>query len=165
MFSSLCGLEYVPQCPPWLSLLESCVYIARFRTAALIFPPFVMCAAMYDTNVLAQQVAVSPMVYFRNVPATALYLMSTVFADDPTRFVLVAAAVMDDYYSSVMNQSPFLDTDHKNGSEIVVVGGGWCAQAAGVATRGQSCRLQNQHSTPRTNLTVLPAAARARSLR
>ncbi len=97
-------------------------------------------AELYDTNSQVQLVSASPLVYFRNVPATGLYLTSTVFADDPTRSMVSSATVMDDFFGSVMNQSPFMDVELKSGSEVVLVGGLWVGGcASGWLVGGRLC--------------------------
>ena len=50
-------------------------------------------------------VIVSPMVYFSNVPATGFYFTSTVFSDDPTRYTLAVATIMEEYHDKVTKKS------------------------------------------------------------
>jgi hypothetical protein len=50
-------------------------------------------------------VTVSPMVYFSNVPATGFYFTSTVFSDDPTRYTLTVATIMEEYHDKVTKKS------------------------------------------------------------
>ena len=47
----------------------------------------------------------SPLIYFRNVPATGFYLTSSVFPDDPTRTVITLATVMEEFYESILERS------------------------------------------------------------
>ncbi len=58
----------------------------------------------------------SPLIYFRNVPATGFYLTSTVFPDDPTRTVLASAMIMEEFFQSIVERS----------SNIVMVGLCFC---------------------------------------
>ncbi len=66
---------------------------------------------VYDPVHQGQLVTLGSMFYFPTVPATGFVMYSTVFADDPTRFVLVAASIMDEYFDTVFNKS----------SQVVVV--------------------------------------------
>lgn len=45
------------------------------------------------------------MVYFSNVPATGFYFTSTVFSDDPTRYTLAVATIMEEYHDKVTKKS------------------------------------------------------------
>jgi hypothetical protein len=60
---------------------------------------------VYDTSINVQVVTSSPLIYFRNVPATGFYLTSSVFPDDPTRTVITLATVMEEFYESILERS------------------------------------------------------------
>ncbi len=82
-------------------------------------------AGIYNTDEgSGQVVTTSPLIYFRNVPATGFYLTSSVFPDDPTRTVLTLATVMEEFYESIVTRS----------SNIVLVRG--CARGRAVCRPG-----------------------------
>ncbi len=62
-------------------------------------------AGIFDTDLDGQLVTTSPLIYFRNVPATGFYLTSTVFPDDPTRTVIASAMIMEEFYESILQDS------------------------------------------------------------
>ena len=45
---------------------------------------------------------VGPMFFFPTVPATGFVLYSTVDTDDPTRLVMVAVSIVDEYFRTVL---------------------------------------------------------------
>ena len=58
---------------------------------------------------------VGPMFFFPTVPATGFVLYSTVDTDDPTRLVMVAVSIVDEYFRTVLARSPHVAvavTDH-----------------------------------------------------
>ncbi len=62
-------------------------------------------SGLYNPASSGQVLTLGSMVYFPTVPATGFVMYSTVFADDPTRFVLVAASIMDEYFDTVFDKS------------------------------------------------------------
>ena len=77
----------------------------------------------------------SPLIYFRNVPATGVYLTSTVFPDDPTRTVLASAMIMEEFFQSIVERS----------SNIVMVG--FCSFAPDFPNT-PSCNVQDVSPPP-----------------
>ena len=62
-------------------------------------------SGLYNPASTGQVLTLGSMFYFPTVPATGFVMYSTVFADDPTHFVLVAASIMDEYFDTVFDKS------------------------------------------------------------